>query len=295
MPVISQWTKKYKGVINIADIINEIVFHPAFVENEELYLTGEISQQVFNKRIEESILDEPISMLVGKRPESRHLWVFSPDDKMSKIGQYFSQGTHRALIKREEKSGGPCIFSQTDLVRFLRLHLTDHQIQPIVKLTLEETGLAVGGRHVVSVSPSDTALTAFRKLLSSQWTTTSDFIKPRHTWDLSALPITQNGRLVGTISQSDLRGLNSDNFHLLMLPVLEFLKTGGLIEKRSTISVTPTTTLAATIMKVSENKVHRAWILDQGELVGVVSLTDIISRFTPYDFSFLSYYQRSRL
>jgi len=38
--------------------------------------------------------------------------------------------------------------------------------------------------------------------------------------------------------------------------------------------------------------VHRAWIVDGGRLAGVLSLTDILSRFSTVDFSYLSYYQR---
>mmetsp|Transcript_42261 Transcript_42261/g.68085 ORF Transcript_42261/g.68085 Transcript_42261/m.68085 type:complete len:100 (+) Transcript_42261:278-577(+) len=84
------------------------------------------------------------------------------------------------------------------------------------------------------------------------------------------------------------------SFMQLLLPVMEYRKAMGTIHN-SQVVVEPTTTLSVAIQKIVKEDVHRAWIVDDGVLVGVVSMTDVLSRFSPYDFTFLPYFLRSRL
>ncbi|GAB5366281.1 hypothetical protein AAMO2058_001130600 [Amorphochlora amoebiformis] len=295
LPVVSEGMK-YKGVLNVADIIHEMVFHPTFVRSVQKYEAKEISAMDIIRKAGDEILHEPVSAIVGKRPESKYLWAFKNSDKMSKIAEYFRHGSHRVLLHRDEKSGGDCILSQSDAVRYIRHHLTDVRVHPVARLTLEEHGIALGGKNIVTASPTETALSAFRRLLSTHWSRRT--VSRNFRSDLSAMPIVDsNGKVVGTLSQSDLRGLNSENLHELVLPLNEFCKRASARDARptATVSVTPQTTLQEAICKVVDNKVHRAWIMDHERVVGVVSLTDIIARFSPYDFSFLNYYQNVKL
>uniref|UniRef100_A0A7S4DLY5 Uncharacterized protein n=2 Tax=Lotharella globosa TaxID=91324 RepID=A0A7S4DLY5_9EUKA len=92
---------------------------------------------------------------------------------------------------------------------------------------------------MVSVSPKDSAAAAFQKLMSTRWTRKSNFDSTgdeKCVWDLSALPILDSKshvvnmrrslarhtkrphiskymRQIGTISQSDLRGIKTENLH----------------------------------------------------------------------------------
>mmetsp|Transcript_19315 Transcript_19315/g.27201 ORF Transcript_19315/g.27201 Transcript_19315/m.27201 type:complete len:182 (+) Transcript_19315:382-927(+) len=178
---------------------------------------------------------------------------------------------------------------------FLCKHLEHELVQPTVRLTLEELGMVVGAKNMACLRTKDTALTGFRKLLSQQWTRMQITRSPKGgSWDLSALPILdERDRVIGTFSQSDMRGIRAHHLKELLLPVMEYRKLMG--AARAQVVVEPTTTLAVAIEKIVGNDVHRAWIVDDGCLVGVVSMTDVISRFSPYDFTFLPYFLRSRL
>uniref|UniRef100_A0A7S4DLU4 CBS domain-containing protein n=2 Tax=Lotharella globosa TaxID=91324 RepID=A0A7S4DLU4_9EUKA len=135
--------------------------------------------------------------------------------------------------------------------------------------------------------------------MSTRWTRKSNFDSTgdeKCVWDLSALPILDSkSHVIGTISQSDLRGIKTENLHELLLPVFTFCEKRAGKKISVQVTVTPETTLGEAICKVVDARVHRAWIVDGGRLAGVLSLTDILSRFSTVDFSYLSYYQRSRL
>jgi len=88
---------------------------------------------------------------------------------------------------------------------------------------------------------------------------------------------------VATLSASDMRGLTPASFPLLLAPVLDFLGevAGG---ARPSIIARPTSTLEEVIRKVVFARVHRVWIIDSNKISGVVSLSDIICKFSPYDY-----------
>eukprot|EP00466_Bigelowiella_natans_P018309 jgi/Bigna1/89611/estExt_fgenesh1_pg.C_520093 len=171
MPVTSKNgsdEEEYKGVVNISDIIFKTVFHPAFARPSAELKT--MSEAQFKKKIEDAILKMPVSKLIGERPESRNLFVFHPSDTIATVSEYFSNGTHRVLVKGPGRGSNSRILSQSDVMSFLCKHLEHELVQPTVRLTLEELGMVVGQKNMVCLRPKDIALTGFRKLLSQQWT-----------------------------------------------------------------------------------------------------------------------------
>jgi len=94
--------------------------------------------------------------------------------------------------------------------------------------------------------------------------------------EVNALAIAdEHGKLVGTLSGSDLRGLTHDKIATVLLPVMEFLKTQhqGI---KSPITCDKTDTLKAAVKEMLDEKVHRVWLANAvGEPIGVVSLSDV--------------------
>ncbi len=278
----------FKGLVGVADVIHAIVFDPAFARYESEYSIRRMTQTELRAIMDVSILKRRVSTLTGRVVDTRYLWTFKSTDKMAKIVEFFARGTHRVLIHRPEASGGLCVLSQSDAVRYLNSNLNNPHVYPKSRRSLEDLGLGCSKRKMVTLGTGQTAIAGFRKLLSTSWASSGT----GSDWALGALPVVDaKGKVVATLSQADLRGLGSSNLEEMLLPVLDYLKkrNGGRIW--TPICVSPSTTLGICIRKLCSARIHRLWVVDDGKLVGALSLSDILSVYSPYDFSFLSYYQ----
>jgi len=158
------------------------------------------------------------------------------------------------------------------------------------------TGQSSGGSgsSLVVIDTTSTALDAFRRLVLRE---------------MSAAPIADmgsGGKLVGTISDSDVRTLGKIRTGALFLPVLEFLakidrhdpdndddddddeddeekedkkkdEKTNVNKKKHYTMCSKTDTLAMVIDKILAEHSKRAWIVDSSQRpLGVVSMTDLI-------------------
>jgi len=84
--------------------------------------------------------------------------------------------------------------------------------------------------------------------------------------------------LLANLSASDLKGLNEENFNILLLPVLDFLKRKH-EHLKLPFTVLPSTTFEMVILKFFATRAHRLWVVDSLEtyrVQGVISLTDVM-------------------
>jgi 5'-AMP-activated protein kinase regulatory gamma subunit len=82
---------------------------------------------------------------------------------------------------------------------------------------------------------------------------------------------------VGTLSASDLRGINDETLNTLTLPVREFLDKVQRKAPASPVRCSPDEKLDTVIDRLIQSRVHRLWITDENQKpVGVVALTDVI-------------------
>jgi len=91
--------------------------------------------------------------------------------------------------------------------------------------------------------------------------------------------VDQDFRFCGNLSASDLRGLKPTSFEFFTSSTLSFLCKGVDQEYKGSISVLPTSNLTEVLQTLSRNHIHRVYVTkDNGYLLGVISLIDIISR-----------------
>mmetsp|Transcript_27964 Transcript_27964/g.39038 ORF Transcript_27964/g.39038 Transcript_27964/m.39038 type:complete len:342 (-) Transcript_27964:237-1262(-) len=281
MPVIDEKKKEFVGIVSISDIVIAICFNPCFAKLAKGGTIDDLSREDMEKIISRSVLKNAVVDIVGVTEEGKNLWTFDENDNLLKLAEYFSQGVHRALIIRE--SGGPCLLSQTDYARFLCNEVKkteDKNVEDRLKISLEKLGYAgnKGTISIISVQDEETALGGFRRLL--QWHSFRD-------WNLAAMPVvdSKSGKIIGNLSESDLRGINENRLLDLLFVVPMYLKTyHGQMKKPLTIS--PETSFGDALDKLVESKVHRLWIVDKNEKpIGVFSLSDVISQFTTFAFA----------
>ncbi|GAB5353577.1 hypothetical protein AAMO2058_000047400 [Amorphochlora amoebiformis] len=281
MPVIDKKKNKYVGIVSISDIVIATCFNPCFAKFAKgKEAIDSLKREDMAKIVEASVLKSPVSDLVGMTEETKNLWVFDEEEKLGKLAEFFSQGVHRALIKRLK--GSPCLVSQTDFVKFIATQIKESKNKDIVeflKQPLDKLGNVHKGKSVVSVREDETALTGFRRLL--QWQSFRD-------WNLAALPIVdKKGAIIGNLSESDLRGLNENRLLDVLFVVPMYMKT-FYGEMRKPETITADCSFMDALDKLIDCKVHRLWIVDNDKKpIGVFSLSDVISQFTTFAWSHL--------
>jgi CBS domain-containing protein len=208
--------------------------------------------------------DQPVVDLLHLSPENAAHWEYRAGDEVAKLLDPFIKGVHRVIFLHggsDPQASEVC--TQADFVRWI-FHCHSAFAKNTDK-SLDALGL-VSDPALVTVSDKDSALDAFRKAAAK---------------DLHSVGVVDAaGRLVGTVSASDLKALDAEHLRFATLNVMDFLS------KYSPKSVNPVSaskqcTLRAVMAKMLQQRVHRVWICDADHKpVAVVSMTDVIRTST---------------
>lgn len=124
---------------------------------------------------------------------------------------------------------------------------------------------------VITVGPQSSVATAIRLMRQGQ---------------LRRLPVVEDGVLVGIVTSGDLRritGLASilkdpsqDNFLWRHIPVANVMS-------RSPISLTPDAPISAAAQLLVTHKIGGLPVVDQGRLVGIITVTDLLQTLIEQD------------
>jgi CBS domain-containing protein len=207
---------------------------------------------------------KPASSLLGtmgniQDDEEKGVWVVREKDSLHKPLSWLSKGARRFLAETE--SGDLKLVTQSDMARFLwknydRFGIGDVSLQ----------NASIIGRPVIRVEPSTLVIDAFQKMRAQE---------------VNGIAITgRDGSLVGTLSESDLKGLRMNMMDRLQLPVLDFLKAQHQGVVPPVVTVREDMPLKDVLETITKKKLHRMFVVDdEGHLTGIITLTDIISYF----------------
>jgi CBS domain-containing protein len=205
--------------------------------------------------------NKPASSLLGTtgniiNDDVQGVWVARELDSLQKPLAWLSKGVRRFLV---ETDYGWRLVTQSDLVRFLSKTYSKFGIGEI---SLEEADII--RKPVFRVDPNTKVIDAFKKMRAQE---------------INGLAVTDSdGTLVGTLSESDLRGLTMDTMYRLQHPVIDFLKVQNQLPE--VMTVRPDMPLRDLLETMTKQKLHRLFVVDDEEhLTGVVTLTDIIAYF----------------
>jgi len=187
------------------------------------------------------------------------VWLVREGASLYKPLEWLSKGVRRFLVETE--STGWRLVTQTDMVKFLWRNFDKFQLGDI---TIEEA--KISSRPVIRADTRTTAIECFRRM---------------RVHEVNGIAIVDpEGSLVGTISESDLRGLDQNSMERLQFLVLDFLKLQNLGVVPEVITVRPNMPLRDLMEAISKKKKHRVFILDsKNQLSGVITLSDIIAFF----------------
>jgi len=258
---------KIIGILNITDLATAIAFQSCFDEfKDKPQKIEDVNKETFHKLIKTTLFESKVETLIGLSEESKQLWEYQETEKLDTVLEVMSKGVHRVLV--HTKDGKLRFLSQTDIVAFLKKHVKD--LGSLVDEPLNKIGLVDEKAKILTVSMYEPALAGYQRMWNKGW-------------ELTSLPVVdKTGDVVATLSASDLRGLTKISLVNLLLPVLDFLRSQR--SSRPTISSQPTSPLLDVLNKVVWSGVHRVWVIKNHKLVSVVSLSDIICKFSPFDF-----------
>jgi CBS domain-containing protein len=247
-----------KGCVGSIDVLDLVKFTAVqYFSSQEASVMDDnpqIAPEVFRQFEFE---DKTAGDLVRQSERSRNFKVMDKEATLGDVAKVLGYEDHRVLIGKDRNAK---LVSQSDIVRYLSER--KDQIDPKV-LATPVGQLNIIHDRVIHVSDHATAIKAYCRLVRHQ---------------VSALAVVDDWqRLVGTISASDLTGLNEDNVGLLNQPVKQFLQHADRKAPAKLVKCSPSDKLDMAINKLVENKVHRLWVADENEKpVGVLALTDVI-------------------
>jgi len=209
--------------------------------------------------------------LVHSLSKTRKINFFEPTDTiLSGMQALYQKGTQRILVSQQDDSRRTRVYrlvSQMDMVKFLLKYTKE--LSSFLEKRICETNLqSIPGVIMAMITvdnTKETALDAFKKM----WREGIHGIAV----------VDETGKLIGTLSSSDLRGMNATKLQYILKSPLDFLKAMTAQSKLSvSITCNPSNTLEEVLVKAVTARVHRVWIVDSAQKpVGVVSLSDIIA------------------
>jgi len=249
VPVYNTDEKKYVGVVDMYEIMSFVAFASWDATS------GDVSLQQF---VAKTDMSQPASNLLGtsgveQSDNVNSLWIQSSSAGIKETLELMGKGVYRLLVQVAEEEFK--ILTQSDLIRFLSSYWEEFSFKDMT------VGEAFEEKRIHKITTSHTALKGFQIMRLQQ---------------VNALAITdEHGKLIGTISGSDLRGLSHDKVANVLLPVMDFLKSqhGGVL--KPPITCKKTDKVKAVTDKLITEKVHRVWITNDAEPIGVVSLSDL--------------------
>eukprot|EP01114_Cavostelium_apophysatum_P010483 TRINITY_DN2423_c0_g1_i1.p1 TRINITY_DN2423_c0_g1~~TRINITY_DN2423_c0_g1_i1.p1 ORF type:complete len:325 (+),score=83.89 TRINITY_DN2423_c0_g1_i1:85-1059(+) len=265
LPIYDSASKTYCGFIDILDIVAVVVMLSESKDLIDSIARGEVDWQKF--------MDQELKVLqISKVQEVTNASLRNPwcevyeDFPLRSLMDMFGQDVnlHRVAVgSGEGRILG--VVSQSRVIQFL----AEKADRLPARASQAIRDVAWQKRPVFSVNLKERAIEAFKMMLEK---------------GVSGLAVVgDNGRLVGNISASDLKGsLEANLFADLYLPIGTYLEkaTEAFPKKYSEkpISCTESNTLRDAIVTLNQHHVHRVFVVDPNSSpIGVFSLCDLIT------------------
>ncbi|EGC40456.1 hypothetical protein DICPUDRAFT_96258 [Dictyostelium purpureum] len=200
--------------------------------------------------------------------------VVLEEQSLLEVLRLYSTGIHRvALLSVFSEIEN--IVSQSQVIKFLSKNLS------VLGETLE---FATIRELLPFLTPKESLIT------TKASTMTIDSFKLMNLHKISAVPVLNDNdnKIIGNLSINDLYGLKESTIKLLLEPTLSFLNinqnnqhnNNDLLQNKNKpdhpVVLTLNDTFKDAIERVSQNKIHRVWIVDDNNVpISLISLTDI--------------------
>ncbi|KAK5574937.1 hypothetical protein RB653_010191 [Dictyostelium firmibasis] len=258
LPVIDGEGKRVIGFVDTNDVLSLLTKLKLTSESTEddirLYSIGFLNSNVNN------IMDEK---------KKDQFVVVLEEQSLFEVLKLYANGVHR-LALLTVFSDIENIVSQSNVIKFLNNNLS-------VLGPLGDT--KIGSTLIKPFLPSKESL-----ITTKSSTLAIDSFKIMNTHKCSAIPVLEDStnKIIGTLSVNDLYGINQSTIKLLLNTTVEFIDFDNNKIKSNKnkpnhqIVLKLGNTFKEAIQMISNNKVHRIWIVDDNNVpISLISLTDI--------------------
>jgi len=165
------------------------------------------------------------------------------------------------------------VLTQSDVVKHLfsilpQLHISmDYTMVNELRLVSMPINSPI---NIPSIHPSWSAIESFYFMHSKNL-------------ECAAVVEDRDGKLLGNLSASDLRGITTDKMEMLKDPVFDFVQATTGKPPRAPVTCIPTDPINNVMAKAIRHSVHRVWIVDNTQRpIGLVSYRDMINACLRY-------------
>nr|KYP56798.1 5'-AMP-activated protein kinase subunit gamma-3 [Cajanus cajan] len=285
--------KHYIGMVTMLDIVAHIA------GDDHLSCGDNVTEDLDQK------LSDPVSSIIGHSFEGLSLWTLNPNTSLLDCMEVLSKGVHRAMVPVDgqeleenvsagvelvESASSYLMLTQMDVLRFLNDRA--RELQSILSRSVQDLGANTEQIYAIT---DRTKLVHAIKCLKAAMLNAVPIVKASnvgeddHKQHINA-SLGRCRKLIGTFSATDLRGCYLATLKswlgISALAFTEEVASSPLYResdmqnrgyRRELVTCYGESPLSEVIEKAVTKHVHRVWVVDQeGLLVGVVSLTDII-------------------
>lgn len=242
------------GIVSVGDLVKFFLDH---LSSEQAAESTHLAYSLFHQTTLKEVVDKGF---VGEwKP------VYE-EDSLVELLHVFSEGFHRVPVFTRVKFHGEMqdhvlgVVSQTNVLSYIYQHKT--LLDKVGSQTVQSLNLYLPSEHIVSVAPSVLTLKAFQLLRDA---------------NVSAIAIVEDETLVGQLSIQHFKGITVDKLDLLGEPVNDFVLAVSPGKRHAHVTCTASSTVHDVVALMSSNKAHRCWVVEQGKLIGLISLSDLLT------------------
>jgi len=284
VPVWDEEEGRYVGFIDEMDLLEYAVMyaHSAF-ENQNVqsahlkekyshFTPEEMERFSFGDGTVESILRLPGA-------ERRRIFVFQSNAMLfnamqiiqehervlvQHVVQPFSSGKAKMfmgrLMTRTHRTTQYKICSQTDVLRYIFQHIKDGREDHLQKLRVSDCGRM---DQLTCITTDETAIDGFLKMLDAKAE--------------ACAVVDSQGKIVASLSASDLRGMTDEKLKTIFLPVLEFFPAMTGAKASIPLTCYADDFLVDTMRKILKASTRRCWLIDaDSRPLGLLSMGKVI-------------------
>ncbi|KAM9965425.1 hypothetical protein ACTFIW_005241 [Dictyostelium discoideum] len=261
VPVIERATGDYLGFIDMNDILHSII--DSFLANNSQQDGHDWVRLCHDVSVSEKFANQPVSVLINQSKKDFFIPVDESGSIHQLIDEIFSKGIHRVIVVGEDaKTKG--IISQTDILEFILENRDEIKGADFEKPIGQLKDLVE--KDVITINAEVMTIQCY-------------YVMMKHSKQSIALT-GKHGEIIGNLSITDLRGLDPENFELLLSPAIDFWnKTNS----KSKICVVPSSTTFKEIINILyKNRLHRLWLSseEEGGCYGTVTIGNIMKYFS---------------
>lgn len=258
-PVFDSKKGQFIGLLDFKDFAKYVVD----------LISADISSDEAGRRLSFP-LDDSAGSLVDYSTQNPYYPIFSNSSMFAVLSGFGHHGVHRRpVLDPDDPTKVIAMISQLTIIKWLhsqKEHLKALDQKPIMSVIeeAEEDKNINKFDFVLTVTPRASMFSVMKLLTGRGGISGVAVIDP-----------TNNGRLIGNISVSDLRYLTDNKFDNINLSVGEFISSEP---RKPLIAVPEKASLGDVIAKIAQHNVYRCYVLDsKGKPLAVVTPTDIIT------------------